>query len=163
MSIIQDFKAFAMKGNVIDMAVGVVIGGAFGKIVTSLVNDLIMPPLGFLIGGVDFSDLKIVLAAATSEAAEVSINYGNFLQTVIDFLLVAASIFLMIRLMTKGKDFLASKIHIGKTETAAETEQQDTTEKQLPDATTQEQLLTEIRDLLKQNCRGETNEKESID
>ena len=159
MSIIQDFKAFAMKGNVIDMAIGVVIGGAFGKIVTSLVNDLIMPPLGFLIGGVDFSDLKIVLAAATAEAAEVSINYGNFLQTVIDFLLVAASIFLMISLMTKGKDFLASKIHIGKTDAGAV--QQEEAPQQPAAASTQEQLLTEIRDLLKQNCRGESDENES--
>ena len=150
MSIIQDFKAFALKGNVIDMAVGVVIGGAFGKIVTSLVNDLIMPPLGFLIGGVDFTDLKIVLASATAESAEVSINYGNFLQTVIDFLLVAVSIFLMIRLLTKGKNLLVAKIHLGKVPHAVEVVPE--VPKKASDAPIQEQLLKEIRDLLKQIC-----------
>lgn len=98
----SDFKAFAMKGNVIDMAVGVVVGGAFGKIVTSLVNDLIMPAIGALIGGFDFTNLKVVLKRAVMEGEEivkpaVTLNYGNFIQETVDFLIIAFCIFLAIR------------------------------------------------------------------
>ena len=85
----QDFKAFAIKGNAVDLAVGVIIGGAFGKIVSSIVNDLIMPPIGWLIGGVDFKDLSLKLPAAIEGQTEVTINYGNFIQTVFDFIIVA--------------------------------------------------------------------------
>lgn len=136
---LQDFKAFAMKGNVVDMAVGVIIGGAFGKIVSSVVNDIIMPPLGLLIGGVNFKDLKLVLKPAVvengEEIAAVTLNYGNFLQNIFDFLIIAFSIFLfirvMIRLMNKKKEEAQ----------AAPTP---------PPAPTKDQvLLTEIRDLLK--------------
>ena len=102
---LQDFKAFAMKGNVIDMAVGVIIGGAFGKIVSSVVADVIMPPLGLLVGGVNFTDLKWVMKPAEvvdgKEIAAVTLNYGNFLQATFDFLIIAFSIFLFIRLLTK--------------------------------------------------------------
>ena len=102
---LQDFKTFAMKGNVVDMAVGVIIGGAFGKIVSSVVNDIIMPPLGLLIGGVNFKDLKLVLKPAVvengEEIAAVTLNYGNFLQNIFDFLIIAFSIFLFIRVMTR--------------------------------------------------------------
>ena len=119
MSIVQDFKAFALKGNVLDMAVGIIIGAAFGKIVSSLVADIIMPPIGVLLGGVDFKDLVLVLqhgreaveavpatAAAEAVAAvtarpEVAIRYGQFLQTVLDFLIVALSVFVMIRTVAK--------------------------------------------------------------
>ena len=87
-SFLSDFKSFALKGNVIDMAVGVVIGGAFGKIVSSLVSDVIMPPIGLLIGGVNFKDLSITLKEATDTAAAVTLNYGAFLQTIIDFLII---------------------------------------------------------------------------
>jgi len=131
----SEFKKFAFKGNVIDMAVGVIIGGAFGKIVTSLVNDLIMPIIGILVGKVNFTDLKIVLSEAEMNAAgeivkaESAITYGNFLQTVVDFLLVAISIFVFVRIMNKTKK---------KEEPAPEP----------PKGPTTEELLAEIRDLL---------------
>lgn len=137
---LQDFKAFAMKGNVVDMAVGVIIGGAFGKIVSSVVNDIIMPPLGLLIGGVNFKDLKLVLKPAVvengEEIAAVTLNYGNFLQNIFDFLIIAFSIFLFIRLMTR---LMAKK----KEETQA-------TPSTPPAPTKDQALLTEIRDLLKE-------------
>ncbi|MDR2083965.1 MAG: large-conductance mechanosensitive channel protein MscL [Bacteroidales bacterium] len=98
---LQEFKEFALKGNVVDMAVGVVIGAAFGKIVTSLVNDIIMPCLGVLIGGVHFSDLSIVLKKATETNPAVTLNYGNFIQVTIDFLIIAFSIFLVIKVFNK--------------------------------------------------------------
>lgn len=137
---LQDFKAFAMKGNVIDMAVGVIIGGAFGKIVSSVVADVIMPPLGLLVGGVNFTDLKWVMKPAEvvdgKEIAAVTLNYGNFLQATFDFLIVAFSIFLFIRLLTK----LTTK---KKVEVAAAPPAP-------PVPTKEEVLLTEIRDLLKE-------------
>ena len=139
MKMLQEFKDFAMRGNVIDMAVGVVIGGAFGKIVSSVVADIIMPPLGLLIGGVDFKDLKIVMQAAGADSAgnvveEVALNYGNFLQTVFDFVIIAFSIFLFISLI--------NKLYKKKEEPAAPTAP--------PAPSNEETLLTEIRDLLKE-------------
>lgn len=143
---IQEFKDFAVKGNAIDMAVGVIIGGAFGKIVTSIVNDIIMPPIGWLVGGVDFKDLKVVLKDAVPEkldeagnvvqaaAAEVTLNYGAFIQNVIDFLIIAFCVFLLI----KGITNLAKK-------KKAETEEAPAA----PEPSAEEKLLTEIRDLLK--------------
>ena len=110
MGIIKDFKAFISRGNVVDMAVGVIIGGAFGKIVTSLVNDIIMPGIGKLTGGVDLAQLKVVLTPAVLDEAgavvtpENAILYGNFLATVLDFLIIAACIFLMVRMFTKIKE-----------------------------------------------------------
>lgn len=107
MGFIQEFKKFAMRGNMLDMTVGIVIGGGFGKIVTSLVNDIIMPPLGFLIGGVDFKDLKILLKseqlASTGEVAipAISFNYGIFIQNIVDFLIVAIAVFIMVRIINK--------------------------------------------------------------
>ena len=137
---LQDFQAFAMKGNVIDMAVGVIIGGAFGKIVSSVVADVIMPPLGLLVGGVNFTDLKWVMKPAEvvdgKEIAAVTLNYGNFLQATFDFLIIAFSIFLFIRLLTK----LTTK-----KEAAA-----PATPPAPPAPTKEEVLLTEIRDLLKE-------------
>jgi len=97
MSIIKEFKDFAVKGNAVDMAVGIIIGASFGKIISSLVNDMIMPPLGLLIGGVDFKNLKIILKEATVTAPAVSINYGQFINTTIDFLIVAFTIFLVVK------------------------------------------------------------------
>src|SRR5512133_3952453 len=97
MKFIDDFKSFAIKGNILDMAVGIIIGVAFGKIVSSAVADLIMPPLGLLIGGVNFTDLKVVMKAATETTPAVTWNYGNFLQTVFDFLIVAFSVFLVVK------------------------------------------------------------------
>ncbi|MDO9617078.1 MAG: large-conductance mechanosensitive channel protein MscL [Pseudomonas sp.] len=131
MSIISEFKAFAVKGNVVDMAVGIIIGAAFGKIVSSFVGDVVMPPLGVLIGGVDFSDLAIVLKAAEGDAAAVTLAYGKFIQTVLDFLIVAFAIFMGIKVLNKLK----------REEEAAPA---------APAAPTKEQeLLSEIRDLLK--------------
>lgn len=97
MSLLQEFKEFAVKGNVIDMAVGVVIGGAFGKIVASLVNDVIMPPIGLLLGKVDFSQLSLTLKEAAEGTAAVTINYGKFINNVVDFTIVAFCIFLVIK------------------------------------------------------------------
>jgi len=131
MKIIQEFKAFAMKGNVIDMAVGIIIGAAFGKIVSSIVNDIIMPPIGLLVGGVDFKDLKIVMKGAMGDAPAVTLNYGNFLQVTFDFLIVAFAIFMVIKAMNAAK----------KKEEAAPSAP--------PAPTKEETLLTEIRDLLK--------------
>ena len=132
MSFVQEFKDFAMKGNVVDMAVGIIIGAAFGKIVSSFVGDVIMPPLGVLIGGVDFSDLAVTLRAASEGAAAVTLNYGKFIQTVFDFTIVALAIFIAIKAMNKLK----------KTEEAAPAAP--------PEPSAEEKLLTEIRDLLKQ-------------
>jgi large conductance mechanosensitive channel len=131
MSLMKEFKAFAMRGNVVDLAIAVIIGGAFGKIVSSLVNDVIMPPLGVLLGGVDFKDLVLIIKKATEEVEAVTINYGMFIQNVIDFLIIAFVIFMMI----KGINSFRKK----EAETPADP----------PAPTTQEQLLTEIRDLLK--------------
>lgn len=103
MSIVKEFRDFAVKGDAVDMAVGIVIGASFGKIISSLVNDIIMPPLGLLIGGVDFKNLKIVLKAATDATPAVSINYGQFINTTIDFLIVAAAIFVVVRGITSLK------------------------------------------------------------
>jgi len=97
MSMLKEFQEFAVKGNVVDMAVGIIIGGAFGKIVTSVVNDVIMPPIGLLLGGVNFTELVITLKAAVGETAAVTLNYGKFIQTVLDFLIVAGAVFFMIK------------------------------------------------------------------
>jgi large conductance mechanosensitive channel len=131
MKILDEFKAFAIKGNVVDMAVGIIIGIAFGKIVTSAVSDIIMPPIGLLLGGVNFADLKVVMKAATETVPAVTWNYGNFIQAIIDFLIVAFVIFMMVKAMNAAK----------KKEVAAPA---------APPAPTKDQvLLTEIRDLLK--------------
>ena len=146
-SFLQDFKAFAMKGNVVDMAVGVIIGGAFGKIVTSLVNDVIMPPIGYLTGGVDFKDLKWVIKDAieatesSPTVAEVALKYGAFIQQIVDFMIIAISIFVMIKIINKLTS-LRKK----------EEEEQQPAPAPEPEPTKEELLLTEIRDLLKDKC-----------
>lgn len=101
--LLKEFKDFALKGNVIDLAVAVVIGGAFGKIVASLVNDIIMPLIGWLLGGVSFTDLKYVITPASGDVAEAAIYYGAFIQTIVDFLIIAFSIFLFIKLFSVAK------------------------------------------------------------
>lgn len=103
MSMIKEFKEFAIKGNVIDMAVGVVIGGAFGKIVSSFLNDLVMPPLGLLMGGVDFTDKRLVLKAAEGAGKAVTLNYGAFITNIIDFVIVAAAVFAAIKMINTLK------------------------------------------------------------
>ena len=147
MKFIDDFKAFALKGNVMDMAVGVIIGGAFGKIVTSVVSNVIMPPIGLLVGGVNFTDLKFTMKDAVPElkneageviqqaADAVTLNYGNFLQVTFDFLIIAFSVFLFVRLIGK----LSRK-------KAAEAP----APAPAPEPSAEEKLLTEIRDLLKE-------------
>ena len=149
---LQDFKAYAMKGNVIDMAVGVIIGGAFGKIVTSVVNDLIMPTVGMLVGGVNFTDLKLTMKEAVpeklNEAGEVieaavpavTLNYGNFLQQTFDFLIIAFCIFLMVKGIAKLNNLKKKEEEIPAPEPAPAPE---------PEPSAEEKLLTEIRDLLK--------------
>ncbi len=140
---IREFKTFAVKGNVIDLAVAVVIGGAFGKIVSSFVADIIMPPIGLLLGGINFSDIKIVLKQASVSASgaaipAVSLNIGTFIQNIIDFLIIAVAIFFMIKLLSRLKDQLRHII--------AEDEKREAEEKPL---TKDQELLTEIRDILK--------------
>ena len=127
-----EFKAFAMRGNVLDMAVGVVIGGAFGKITTSLVNDIIMPLISMLTGGIDFSGWKWVLKAAEGDAAEVAVNFGSFVAVVLDFIIIAFAVFCMVKAI--------NKFHKKKEEAPAAP----------PEPSAEEKLLTEIRDLLKE-------------
>ena len=131
MSTMSEFKDFAMRGNVIDMAVGIVIGGAFGKIVSSFVADVLMPPIGMMLGNVDFTDLAVTLQAATDEGAAVLLRYGIFLQTVVDFLIIAFAIFLVVKAMNTLK----------KKEEAAPAAP--------PEPSKEETLLTEIRDALR--------------
>lgn len=134
MGLAKEFKEFAMKGSVVDLAVGVIIGGVFGKIVTSFVNDVLMPPLGVLLGGVDFKDYKATLVDAIGDKAAVTLNYGMFIQNVIDFLIIAASIFLMIKAINSAK----KKGEVPPAPAAP------------PAPSAEETLLTEIRDLLKE-------------
>lgn len=131
MSLIQEFKAFAARGNVIDMAVGIIIGAAFGKIVSSFVGDIIMPPIGIILGGVDFSDLAVVLQAAQGDTPAVVIAYGKFIQTIIDFLIIAFAIFMGLKAINTLK-------------------KKQEEEAAAPAGPTRDQeLLSEIRDLLK--------------
>ncbi|MDD4759667.1 MAG: large-conductance mechanosensitive channel protein MscL [Bacteroidaceae bacterium] len=138
MTFLKDFKDFAVKGNAVDMAVGVIIGAAFGKIVSSIVDDLIMPPIGWLIGGVNFKDLKVNLPSVdlgVEKMAPATINYGNFLETLLDFVIVAFCVFMLVKAVNqiyRKKDVTISKL---------------TT----PIPTKEEELLSEIRDLLKNN------------
>ena len=136
--LIQEFKEFAVKGNAVDMAVGVIIGGAFGKIVSSIVDDIIMPPIGWLIGGVNFSALKYTLPQVeipgVTAAAPATINYGNFLQTLLDFIIIAFCVFMMV----KGINKLSKK-----------KEEEPAAPAPDPELTNEEKLLSEIRDLLK--------------
>ena len=103
MSLFKEFKTFAMRGNVVDLAVGIIMGAAFGKIVTSLVNDMIMPPIGVLLGGVDFSGLRLTIGSGAEGANPVTLNYGVFINTVIDFLIVALAVFLLVRVVNALK------------------------------------------------------------
>jgi len=128
MTLVKEFKQFISRGNVVDLAVGVIIGASFGKIVSSFVNDILMPPVGFLIGGVKFDYLKVVLKPGVGDTAPVTFNYGNFLQVTIDFLIIAFAIFLFV----KGFNAIKRK-----------------EENKPPELTGEERILTEIRDLLK--------------
>lgn len=133
MSMLKEFKEFAVKGNVMDMAVGIIVGAAFGKIVSSFVGDVVMPPIGVLLGGVNFTDLAFVLKEAVGDTAAVTLNYGKFAQTVIDFVIVAGAVFVAVKTINtlKKSDEVAE-------EPAAE-----------PEPSKEEMLLSEIRDLLK--------------
>lgn len=140
MSLLKDFKEFAVKGNAFDLAVGVIIGGAFGKIVTSIVNDIIMPPIGWLIGGIKFNELACTLPpnGLNPEAEPVKIAYGNFIQNCFDFFIIAFCIFMMVRLMSN----LTRK------------KKEETPAPAPPAPTKEELLLTEIRDLLKEKNKS---------
>lgn len=131
MSLANDFKSFIMRGNVLDLAVAVVIGAAFGRIVTSFVNDVLMPPIGILLGGVDFSDLIITIQQATAEVEAVTINYGAFIQTLVDFLIIAFAIFMVIKAFEKAR------------------KKEEVKPPAVAEVPAQEKLLVEIRDLLK--------------
>ena len=132
MGLLNEFKAFAVKGNVVDMAVGIIIGAAFGKIVSSFVGDVVMPPLGLLIGGVDFSDLAITLKAAEGDLPAVVMSYGKFIQTVVDFTIVAFAIFIGVKAINRLK------------------KEEETAPAAPPAPSAEEKLLSEIRDLLKE-------------
>lgn len=131
MSMMSEFKSFAVKGNVMDMAVGIIMGGAFGKIVASFVNDVLMPPIGMLLGGVDFTSLALTLKKATPDAEAVMLKYGAFVQSVVDFLIIAFAIFMMVRWMNRLK------------------KKEEATPAAPPKPSSEEVLLTEIRDLLR--------------
>lgn len=136
MKIFKEFREFAVQGNATDLAIGIIIGGAFGKIVTSLVQDIIMPPIGFLLKGVDFKDLKFVMHVIGTNRT-VTINYGNFIQVVLDFLIVAFSVFMLIKALNAAKKRTEKRSN--KPTVVVE-----------PILSKEEQLLTEIRDLLKE-------------
>lgn len=144
---LKEFKEFAVRGNAIDMAVGVIVGGAFGKVVSSIVSDIVMPPIGWLIGGVDFSDLKVKLPAGPLGGDPATINYGAFVQTVIEFLVIALCVFVMVKLV--GRIAAAGK---KKADEAAATSAP-------PAPTHEEELLAEIRDLLKQQQQSKTGSR----
>ncbi|MBR6934780.1 MAG: large-conductance mechanosensitive channel protein MscL [Clostridia bacterium] len=162
MGFFKEFKEFVMRGNVIDMAVGVVIGGAFGKIVTSLVNDVVMPPIGLAIGGVAFSELKATLKPAilaedgeTVVKEAVTLNYGNFIQTILEFLIIALCIFIVIRTINKiRKKIEEKKAAEEAAKAAAEAAAAEAAAEEAPAAPTEAELLAEIRDLLKKE-KGE--------
>ncbi len=132
MGMLQEFKEFAIKGNVIDMAVGIVIGSAFGKIVSSFVSDVLMPPIGLLLGGVDFTKLGLVLKKAADGTPEVVLAYGKFIQTVVDFTIIAFAIFIVVKAINAAK------------------RQEEEKPEEPPKPSKEEELLAEIRDLLKQ-------------
>ena len=131
MGILQEFKEFAVKGNAVDMAVGIIVGAAFGKIISSLVADVVMPPIGMLIGGVDFSNLAVTLKEAAEGAPAVTLKYGAFIQTMVDFTIIAFAIFMIVKLINSLK------------------KKQEEAPPAAPEPTKEELLLTEIRDLLK--------------
>lgn len=132
MGMVKEFKEFAVKGNVVDMAVGIIIGGAFGKVVSSFVADVIMPPIGMVIGGVDFSRLALTIQKASGDIPAVVISYGKFIQTLVDFIIIALAIFMVI----KGMNSLKRK--------------EEEKPEEPPKPSNEEALLTEIRDLLKE-------------
>lgn len=131
MSMMKEFKDFAMRGNVVDMAVGIVIGGAFGKIISSFVADVLMPPIGLAMGGVDFKELAVVLQEASGDVAAVTLNYGAFIQTLVDFIIIAFSIFMVVRAMNNMK------------------KKEEEAPAAPPAPSKEEVLLTEIRDALR--------------
>jgi large conductance mechanosensitive channel len=136
MGMMKEFKDFAAKGNMLDMAIGIIVGAAFGKVISSLVSDVIMPPIGLIIGGVDFKALKLILKQAAGETAAVTLNYGVFIQTIVDFLIVSFAIFLLV----KGVNTMRKK--------------QEETPAAPPAPSNQEILLGEIRDVLKSRSLG---------
>ena len=142
MGLIQEFQKFAVKGNAIDLAVGVVVGGAFGKITSSLVNDILTPPLGLVLGGVDFSKLVITLKEASEGVAAVTLNYGKFIQTIVDFTIIAFAMFMVIKLLNALKEATEKKEALAAAQVVPEPPKP-------AEPSSQEKLLMEIRDLLR--------------
>jgi len=142
-AVLEEFKKFVMRGNVVDLAVGVIIGGAFGKIVTSLVNDIIMPMLGIFVGKINFSDLKYTIKPATEETAEVAFKYGSFVQSVIDFLIISLAIFIFVKLLSAFK----------------RRQEAPAAPPEPPEPPRSEVLLEEIRDLLRDKADLEQSDK----
>ena len=134
MSMMSEFRSFAMRGNVMDMAVGIIIGGAFGKIISSFVNDVLMPPIGVMLGGVEFSSLSATLVEASGDVAAVTLNYGSFIQAVVDFLIIAFVVFMLVRFVNNAKAAAEKPV-----EAAPEA----------PAGPSETDLLIEIRDALK--------------
>lgn len=139
MSILKEFKEFAIKGNAVDMAVGIIIGAAFGKIISSMVADVIMPPIGLLVGGVDFTKLAVTLKEAEDKVPAVTLNYGNFIQSTVDFTIIAFAIFIVVKLINKLK------------------KQEEKAPAPEPKPSKEELLLTEIRDLLKERNKHDAS------
>ena len=133
MPVLSEFKSFVIRGNVVDMAIGVIMGAAFGKIVASLVNDVIMPPIGVLVGGVEFGDLAVTLKEAVGEVPAVTLNYGQFIQTIVDFTIIAAAVFFAVKVISK-----------------LQRQQAAAPPPEPPPPSREELLLTEIRDLMKE-------------
>jgi large conductance mechanosensitive channel len=133
----EDFKAFIMKGNVIDLAVAVIIGGAFQPVISSMVNDIIMPPIGMAVGGVDFTDLSFIIQSAVNDQAEIAIRYGNFIQKIVDFVIIGFCVFLVVKLSSQMQNLRKKEEASPETPEAA------------PEPSNEEKLLAEIRDLLK--------------
>ena len=147
---LKEFKQFALKGNVLDMAIGVIIGSAFGKIVTSLVNDIITPTLGIFLGKIDVKNLKLVIRPAEGENSELALLYGSFLQNIIDFLIISVSIFLVIKFFNTLKARAEALIR-EKEKKEEQTEKiEEAKKEEPPKPSKEEELLTDIRDLLKQ-------------
>lgn len=155
MSLFKEFREFALKGNVIDLAVGVIIGGAFGKVVSSLVSDIIMPLVGVLTGGISFKDMKYVIKAAAGETPEVAVNYGVFIDTIVNLLIVAASIFFVIKVMNKVRKLAEEKLLKSEADAKAteDVAAAEAAKKAEEEANAEQKLLEEIRDILKAQAK----------
>lgn len=157
-ALLEEFKKFAFKGNVLNMAVGVVIGTAFGKITASIVNDIIMPPLGLLIGGIDFRDLKLILREAQGDIPAVAINWGNFIQIITEFMIIAISLFIIVRIINRTGGKINSKRIAAEKEAKEKADAEAKAKAEAEKKPTAEELLTELIEAVKaaKNERGKS-------